>query len=130
MNTLKSAKLVALIGVGDRERARNFYSNMLGLTLTSEDDFALQYESGGTVLRLTAVPKVAPPPYSSLGWSVDDIGSTAAALAANGVAFERYSFFEQDGNGVWTAPDGAKVAWFKDPDGNLLSIVQFAPMLS
>jgi catechol 2,3-dioxygenase-like lactoylglutathione lyase family enzyme len=130
MNTLKSAKLVALIGVGDRERARNFYSNMLGLTLTSEDDFALQYDSGGTVLRLTAVPQVAPPPYSSLGWSVDDIASTASALVANGVAFERYSFFEQDANGVWTAPDGAKVAWFKDPDGNLLSIVQFASMLS
>ena len=122
---LGSSKIVAFAGVKDAERARAFYRDTLGLRLVSEDGFALAFDVKGTMLRVTLVQKVVAAPYTVLGWAVDDITAKAEALIKAGVKLERYeSFLEQDKLGIWTAPGGVRVAWFKDPDGNLLSISQ------
>jgi hypothetical protein len=90
--------------------------------LISDDEFALAFESNGTQLRIQKVQRITPPPFTVLGWQVTDIQAAIATLSQAGVSFERYSFMQQDAAGVWTAPGGTKVAWFKDPDGNLLSL--------
>ena len=95
---------------------------MLGLLLISEDEYALVFDAHGTMLRVAIVGEIVLAPYTVLGWQVSDIEATVRALAAKAVKFERYAWMEQDDLGIWSAPSGAKVAWFKDPDGNLLSI--------
>src|ERR1700730_9340200 len=122
---LGSSKLVAFAGVRDAERARTFYRDTLGLRLVSEDGFALAFDANGTMLRVSLVREVVAAPYTTLGWEVDDIVAKAKALNKAGVTLERYeNFLKQDELGIWTAPGGTRVAWFKDPDGNLLSISQ------
>lgn len=122
---LGSSKIVAFAATTDVQRARAFYRDVLGLRLVSEDRFALVFDAAGTMLRVTPVRELTPASYTVLGWAVADIGTKVRELAEAGVKFERYSFLEdQDPNGVWTAPGGARVAWFKDPDGNLLSVSQ------
>jgi len=122
---LGSSKIVAFAGVRDADRARAFYRDTLGLRLASEDGFALAFDVNGVTLRVTLVQDVVAAPYTVLGWEVDDIVAKAKALTAAGVKLERYeSFLKQDELGIWTAPGGTRVAWFKDPDGNLLSISQ------
>jgi catechol 2,3-dioxygenase-like lactoylglutathione lyase family enzyme len=116
--------LGAFVATTRPEHARTFYRDTLGLRLVSEDSFALVFEAGATILRVQKVPAFTPHPFTALGWNVSDVTAEVRALAAKGVAFERYGFFEQDPDAVWTAPDGAKVAWFKDPDGNTLSLAQ------
>ena len=123
---LGSSDLVALIGVADLEQARSFYCGVLGLAVVGEDSHAVTVDAHGTLLRLTGVGTPTPAPYSVLAWRVDDIGPAVDELAGRGVVFARYDSVEQDGRGVWSAPDGSKVAWFLDPDGNNLSLVQFA----
>jgi catechol 2,3-dioxygenase-like lactoylglutathione lyase family enzyme len=105
-------------------KAKQFYSDVLGLPLTYEDNFALAYDVHGVMLRVTKVEKVAIAPYTVLGWRVEDIAATAKVLLQAGVNFEHYPGLEQNELGIWNAPGGAKVAWFKDPDGNTLSIAQ------
>ena len=114
----------AFVATTKPEHARAFYRDTLGLKLVSEDPFALVFDGGGTVLRVQKVQSFTPHPFTAVGWNVPDIAAEVLALAAKGVTFERYSFFQQDDNGVWTAPDGTGVAWFKDPDGNTLSLAQ------
>jgi catechol 2,3-dioxygenase-like lactoylglutathione lyase family enzyme len=121
---LNNEKIMAFVGVGDADKARTFYRDTLGLTLVSEDGFALAFEVGGILLRVTLVNEVRPQPYTVLGWQVKDATVTARALAKAGVQFERYHHVPQDDDGIWTAPGGAKIAWFRDPDGNILSIAQ------
>jgi len=122
---LGSSKIVAFAGVKDADRARAFYRDTLGLRLVSEDGFALVFDANGTMLRVALVREVVAAPYTVLGWEVDDIVATAKALTKAGVKLEHYeSFLKQDKLGIWTAPGGTRVAWFKDPDGNLLSISQ------
>jgi catechol 2,3-dioxygenase-like lactoylglutathione lyase family enzyme len=121
---LHNEKIMAFVGVGDADKARAFYRDTLGLTLVSEDGFALAFEVGGILLRVTLVNEVRPQPYTVLGWQVKDATATARALAKAGVQFERYHHVPQDDDGIWTAPGGAKIAWFRDPDGNILSIAQ------
>ena len=122
---LGSSKIVAFAGVRDADRARTFYRDTIGLRLVSEDSFALVFDANGTMLRVSLVREVVAAPYTTLGWEVDDIVAKAKALMSAGVALERYqSFMKQDELGIWTAPGGTRVAWFKDPDGNLLSISQ------
>jgi catechol 2,3-dioxygenase-like lactoylglutathione lyase family enzyme len=104
------------------ERAKLFYKDVLGLKLLSEDNFALEFNANGTLLRVTTVRELTPHPFTVLGWGVADIASVIRSLMAKGVHFEKFGFLEQDELGVWTAPGGAKIAWFKDPDGNLLSL--------
>lgn len=121
---LGSQRIVAFIATQDRHRAKAFYQDTLGLLLLSEDDFAVVFDAHGTMLRLTPVEKAVIAPYTVLGWQVDDVVASAQVLQQNGVKFEDFKGLPQDEFGVWSAPGGAKVAWFKDPDGNLLSISQ------
>ena len=123
---LGSSKLVAFVGTADAKRARAFYADVLGLRLVSEDDFALVFDAGGTPLRVAIVPEVAAAPYTVLGWRVDDIAGVVKVLTVRGASFQRYDGMDQDPAGIWTSPGGARVAWFKDPDGNVLSLTQFA----
>jgi catechol 2,3-dioxygenase-like lactoylglutathione lyase family enzyme len=121
---LESAALVAFAASTDLDRSRAFYQDVLGLTLVSQDDFACVFDAGGTMLRVTAVGELARAPYTVLGWQVPDITPMTRALAAKGVTFHRYDGMSQDADGIWTAPGGARVAWFPDPDGNVLSLTQ------
>ncbi|HZT29331.1 MAG TPA: VOC family protein [Bryobacteraceae bacterium] len=122
---LASARIVAFAATGDTARARAFYRDTLGLTLVSEDPFALVFDVQGIMLRVTPVKQVAAAPYTVLGWQVPDIAAAVAALSGAGVRFEHYGLPGQDQRGIWTAHGGAQVAWFQDPDGNLLSLTQF-----
>jgi catechol 2,3-dioxygenase-like lactoylglutathione lyase family enzyme len=121
---LATQPIVAFIATLDPERARKFYRDTLGLRLVLDElPFALIFDSRGTMLRVTPVKELNPTGYTVLGWQVPDIVAAAKALGAAGVRFERYPGLEQDELGIWTVPGGgARVAWFKDPDGNTLSI--------
>jgi len=116
--------LIAFIPTKDRPSARHFYEDLLGLRFLSEDPFALVMEANGTMIRIVGVDDFTPFPFTILGWQVDDIHQTVAELTGKGLQFTRYPYFEQSADGVWTAPGGVKVAWFKDPDGNTLSLSQ------
>ena len=125
---LADAPLVAFVATARPDEARAFYVEVLGLELTSDDQFALVFDAGGTTLRVAKVEQLQPAPFTVLGWLVDDIESAVADLAARGVQFERYGeWMQQDAQGIWTAPGGARIAWFKDPDGNTLSLTQAGP---
>jgi catechol 2,3-dioxygenase-like lactoylglutathione lyase family enzyme len=115
---------MAFVATQHPRKAREFYGETLGLRLISEDRFALAFDAHGIMLRVTIVEKVTVAPYTVLGWQVEDAIAAAKALAEAGVEFERYPNLVQDAHGVWQAPDGAKVAWFKDPDGNTLSLAE------
>jgi catechol 2,3-dioxygenase-like lactoylglutathione lyase family enzyme len=115
---------IAFIPCKDAVRARNFYEQKLGLRFVSDDDFAIVMDANGTMLRVVRVGDFTPAPFTILGWQVENIDSTVIELTGKGVQFSRYPFLKQSESGVWTAPNGAKVAWFLDPDGNTLSISQ------
>jgi catechol 2,3-dioxygenase-like lactoylglutathione lyase family enzyme len=121
---LSSQKIVAFVATQTPDKAKTFYQDTLGLPLLSEDFFALVFDAHGTMLRVSKVEKAVIAPYTVLGWQVQDIVATAKALQQSGVTFEHFQGLPQDELGVWNAPGGARVAWFKDPDGNLLSISQ------
>jgi catechol 2,3-dioxygenase-like lactoylglutathione lyase family enzyme len=122
---LGSQELVAFVATRDPSRAKDFYRDTLGLPLVSDDEFALGFDAAGTMLRVTRVQEVAAAKYTVLGWRVRDIVQTAKDLQKVHVTLERYSGMQQDEFGIWNSPSGARVAWFKDPDGNTLSITQF-----
>ena len=122
---LSDQSLIGFVATSDPERAKKFYGGKLALPLLEEQmPFALVYDAQGTMLRVTIVKEVHPAGYTVLGWKVPNIVSAAKGLTAAGVKFERYPGMEQDELGIWTSPGGTKVAWFKDPDGNTLSISQ------
>jgi catechol 2,3-dioxygenase-like lactoylglutathione lyase family enzyme len=125
--SLASSTLVAFVATRDAARARSFYEGTLGLCIVSDTPFALIVDAGGTTVRIQKVQAFTPHPFTALGWTVNDLARTIAELRGRGVVFERYEFVLQDALGVWTTPDGAKVAWFKDPDGNTLSLTQVGP---
>jgi catechol 2,3-dioxygenase-like lactoylglutathione lyase family enzyme len=117
--------VIAFVPTTDPARAREFYAGILGLELEEETPFALVFRVNGTMVRVTVVQHVEPHPFTVLGWEVPDIAATIRALSERGVTFQRYDSVKQDELGVWTAPFGARIAWFKDPDGNTLSVAQF-----
>ena len=119
---LGSQSIVGFIPTKDFGQAKEFYGDTLGLRVVSEDQFAVVFESAATMIRVVKVGDFTPVKFTILGWLVDDIDETAAALQKRGVVFERFPGMEQDEQGIWRAPGGARVAWFKDPDGNVLSI--------
>ncbi len=122
---LSTEKLVGFVAITDGVRAKVFYEEKLGLTFVSEDPFAVVFDSNGNMIRLTKTKESQPPPFTVLGWQVPDIAAAVKRLQAAGVVFERYGeSMQQDELGIWTAPGGTKVAWFKDPDGNTLSVSQ------
>ena len=124
-SVLGSHKIMAFVATRDPERAKAFYRDTLGLQMVTEQlPFALVFDAHGTMLRVTIVREIVVAPYTVLGWEVPDIAATVKELAAAGVKLERYPGMPQDELGIWTAPGGNKVAWFKDPEGNVLSVAQ------
>ncbi len=121
---LGSRDLTVLVGTARFDEARTFYQETLGLALVSQDPFAAVFDANGTTLRLSRVEELAPQPFAVLGWSVPDIEAAVDALKARGVEFERYPGMEQDERGLWQAPGGPRIAWFRDPDGNTLSLTE------
>lgn len=121
---LTDKELKAFVSTVKPGEAKVFYRDVLGLKLLSEDGFALEFNANGTLLRVTIVKELKPQAFTVLGWNVEDISSTIESLNNKGVTCEKYEFFEQDNLGIWTSPNGSKVAWFKDPDGNILSLTE------
>jgi catechol 2,3-dioxygenase-like lactoylglutathione lyase family enzyme len=123
---LKSHKAVAFSATQCPDEARAFYADVLGLQFIADEPFALVFDMCGTMLRIQKTSNHVALPYTSLGWDVPDIAAMVRALRGKGVVFERFDGFEQDDLAIWVAPGGTRVAWFRDPDGNLLSLSQFA----
>ena len=119
-------RMIGFVIMSDPEKAKAFYGGVLGFRLMSEDDFALVFDANGTMLRVGKGKPFTPAPNTVLGWEVDDIHAAIRELGPRGVHFAQFNlpFMKQDEFGVWTPPNGDKVAWFKDPDGNVLSISQ------
>ena len=117
---------MGFIAVSDFEAAKAFYVGVLGLDFVTHDGFAMVLRSGDLHIRLTVPPAFAPADYTVFGWRVADIATEVARLSAKGIGFERYPFFgeAQAADGIWTAPGGDQVVWFKDPAGNVLSLSQ------
>ncbi len=122
---LNKSKIVTFIATMRPERAKDFYEQTLGLRLVYDDAFAIVFDANGIMLRVQKVQEHTPPNYTVLGWDVGDLHTELKALLGRGISCERYEWLEQDELGIWTAPSGAKIVWFKDPDGNTLSLTQF-----
>jgi len=123
---LGNCDIIAFVTTSNGSRARKFYEGTLGLRVVEDSPFAIEIDANGTMLRVAKAQKVTVAPYTVLGWKIADIKKSVSALAAKGVEFERYDGMGQDKLGIWKSPSGAQVAWFKDPDGNTLSLTQFA----
>ena len=121
---LGQQKITAFVAVTDYEKSRAFYEGTLGLKFLSQDNFALVMEGHGTKIRMAKVADLQPAQFAVLGWEVSNIEKMVGDLQSRGVPFDRYPFMAQDGPPIWTAPGGDKVAWFKDPSGNVLSLAQ------
>ncbi len=121
---LASSKVIGFVPTKDSTTARAFYEGKLGFQFVSDDPFALVLRAGETMVRIAKAQNFTPAPYTVLGWEVRDIEAVVRWLQARGVAFEKYPFVQDQELGIWTAPGGNKVAWFKDPDGNVLSVSQ------
>jgi catechol 2,3-dioxygenase-like lactoylglutathione lyase family enzyme len=121
---LDAQKVMAFVATRDGRRARDFYEGTLGLQVISDDDYALALDAHGTQIRIQKVALFTPHPFTALGWVVSSIDDTVEALSARGVIFEIFPGMNQDSRGVWQSPSGARVAWFKDPDGNTLSLTE------
>ena len=124
---LGTKDIVAFVPTRNPAQARAFFEGTLGLRFVSEDPFALVLDANGVMIRVANVSNVdgfKPASFTILGWLVDDIAGAVKGLRKKGVKFDRYPGMEQDELGVWNSPSGAKVAWFKDPEGNVLSLTQ------
>ena len=121
---LESGKIVGFVLTKDYDKARAFYEGKLGCEFVSLDQFALVMKIGGHMIRIAKAPNFTPLQSTVLGWEVDDIAGVAAWLKEHGVTLEKYPFIQDRELGIWTAPSGDKVAWFKDPNGNVLSVSQ------
>jgi catechol 2,3-dioxygenase-like lactoylglutathione lyase family enzyme len=121
-------QLIGFVTTSDPEKTRRFYGDVLGFRLVEEDDFALVFDANGSMIRVNKAKSFNPAPGTVLGWEVPDIHAAVRELVARGVRFEQWGlpFMKQDEHGVWTPPNGDRVAWFKDPEGNVLSISQHA----
>ena len=121
---LASGKMIGFLFTNDYGPARAFYEDKLGCRFVSKDNFALVLTLGGHMIRIVKIPNFTPAQGTVLGWEVGDIEATTKWLRERGVALEIYPFVQDKERGIWTTPDGSKVAWFKDPDGNVLSVSQ------
>lgn len=122
---LSNAKLQTIIWTSRIDEAEDFYRNMLGLVFKENSDGAVVFDVNGSDLRISPVPSTKASEHTVLGFSVPDVDHSVAILADRGIVFERFDKFPHEPNGTLTTPDGSRVAWFRDPDGNLLSVVQF-----
>jgi catechol 2,3-dioxygenase-like lactoylglutathione lyase family enzyme len=123
---LADAAVIAFTATTKPDQALAFYRDRLGLTLIEDSEFALIFRTGGILLRVERVAAFDPHPFPALGWEVAELRATIAELAGRGVNVERDLFVELDSDGIWWKPNGDGVAWFRDPDGNTLSLTQFA----
>jgi catechol 2,3-dioxygenase-like lactoylglutathione lyase family enzyme len=121
---LASSKLIGFVPTKDSAKAREFYEGKLGFQFLKDDGFALVLRARESMIRIAIVKDFTPPPFTVLGWEVSNIGEVVAWLQKRGVVFEKYPWVPDKELGIWTAPTGDKVAWFKDPDGNVLSVSQ------
>jgi len=121
---LTANKVIGFVPTQDSAKAREFYEGKLGFQFVSDDPFALVMRSGETMIRVSKAKDFTPAPYTILGWEVKDIEAVVRWLTSRGVAFEKYPFVLDEELGIWNAPSGDRVAWFKDPDGNVLSVSQ------
>ena len=121
---LNKHPIVAFVATNNAAAARGFYENTLGLTVLSEDDYAVVCDAHGTTLRIQKVGALRPQSFTVLGWEVPNLSAIVEELGKRGVRFERFEGMDQDAQGIWTAPSGARVVWFKDPDGNTLSLTE------
>jgi catechol 2,3-dioxygenase-like lactoylglutathione lyase family enzyme len=121
---LDSAKMTGFVPTTDYDKARAFYEGKLGFKFVSHDQFALVVSVGGHKIRISKMPNFTPLQGTILGWEVDNIEAVVAWLKEQGVLVEKYPFIQDQELGIWTAPGGDKVAWFKDPDGNVLGVNQ------
>jgi len=119
---LGSTNIVAFVPITDVEKSRLFYEGVLGLRFVNDDGFAMVLDANGIMIRAAKMKEVKPAQFTILGWQVSNIENVVRGLGKKGVHFEIFGFFKQDEIGIWTAPTGDKVAWFKDPDGNILSV--------
>jgi catechol 2,3-dioxygenase-like lactoylglutathione lyase family enzyme len=119
---LAASKMIGFVPTKDAKKAREFYEGKLGFQFVSDDEFALVVKAGDTMIRVAKTKDFTPAPYTVMGWEVNDVEAVVRWLNARGVVFEKYPFVEDKELGIWTAPSGDKVAWFKDPDGNVLSL--------
>lgn len=119
-------KAIAFLATRDAKASRRFYEQALGLRFIDDDDFALVFDAFGTMLRIQKTPEVVTAPYTAFGLEVDDLAANVTALLEKGLNPRRYPGLDQDPHGIWTSPSGAKVAWFADPDGHVVSLSQFA----
>lgn len=119
------SKPILFLATADAERSRNFYQRVLGLDFVADEPPALVFQVGHSMLRIQKVDHVQPAPYTAMGWAVSDIRRTVQHLREAGVVFQRYEGMKQDEDDIWHAPSGAFVAWFRDPDGHVLSLTQF-----
>jgi catechol 2,3-dioxygenase-like lactoylglutathione lyase family enzyme len=124
MSVLGNSPLIAFVATKNGAQARQFYGETLGLRIVSDDPYALVVDAHGTSLRIQKVGTLEPRSFTVLGWQVSDIDATVDGLTKRGVEFQRFDGMQQDERGVWTSPSGARVAWFKDPDGNTLSLTE------
>ncbi|MFY9644891.1 MAG: VOC family protein [Terriglobales bacterium] len=121
---LASSKVIGFVPTKDSSKARNFYETKLGFQFVSEDPFALVMRAGETMIRIAKTQDFTAAKYTVLGWEVADIAEMVAWLQARGVEFEKYPWMPDKNSAIWAAPSGDKIAWFKDPDGNVLSVSQ------
>ena len=118
---------IAFVPASDLDRARVFYEGVLGLTVASIDGFAMVIGHGSNCIRIVAAGAFTPQRFTILGWETAALAVTMQALSARGVKFLRFDGIGQDDIGIWRAPSGDQVAWFNDPDGNVLSLSQHNP---
>ena len=122
---LAEPTITAFLPTAKPKESKEFYGQTLGLQLRSEDPYALEFEGNGVVLRITMVNEFNPQPFTVLGFRIEKIVSQVKTLHEKGVQFESYGGLQQDDLGIWTSPSNAKIAWFKDPDGNLISLTEY-----
>lgn len=121
---LTESKMIGFVSTTDAARARDFYEGKLGFRFVADDSFAVVMRAGQNMVRIGKAKELTPAPHTVLGWEVQDIEAMVAWLTSRGVVLEKYPFVQDQERGIWTAPSGDKVAWFKDPDGNVLSVSQ------
>jgi catechol 2,3-dioxygenase-like lactoylglutathione lyase family enzyme len=121
---LSAGKMTGFLLTKDYEKARAFFEQKLGFEFVSLDQYALVIQAGPSKIRIVKMPNFTPVQSTALGWEVQDIEGVVSWLAKRGVEFEKYPFVQDKERGIWTAPGGDRVAWFKDPDGNVLSVAQ------
>ena len=123
--SLGKSDIIGFVTTKRPARALKFYRDVVGLRLTADTPFAFEFDANGIMVRVSKSKAMTAAPYTVLGWNVADIRKAAGGLAKRGVKFARFPGLEQDRLGIWQSPSGARVAWFRDPDGNILSLTQF-----